>query len=129
MIEILKKIPFFAALSDEDLTAIAKTVTMDYLPQGHTVFKEGDAGDRMYIIKRGQAQVIRGGATLAELNDNDFFGEMALVSDVPRNAEVKITADTEVMVLKKEDFVKLITTNPRIAEMVSFEVVKRAGNL
>ncbi len=129
MIEILKEIPFFSQLSDEDLEAIAETVEMQYFGPEQVVFEEGDYGEEMYIIKRGKVNVIRDYAIIAELSDNAFFGEMALVSEEPRNATVKAMSDVEVLVLKKDDFKRLLETKPSIASVVSYEVVKRANQL
>jgi CRP-like cAMP-binding protein len=127
MIEILKNIPFFAELSDEDLQAIVDKVQMQYFAADHMIFEEGDSGDIMYIIKRGQAQVVRDNTILAVLSDGQFFGEMALVSDEPRNATIKTTTDLEVLTIDKKDFKNLLETKPSIASIVSYEVVKRAN--
>ena len=127
MQEILKNIPFFADLSEEYLQAIIDKVQMQYFDAEHVIFNEGHTGDYMYIIKRGQAQVIRNNTILAVLSDNQFFGEMALVSDEPRNATVKTVTDVEFLTLNKDDFKKLLETNPSIASIVSYEVVKRAN--
>lgn len=127
MIEILKAIPFFTHLSDDDLKAIMANVEMQYFPADYVIFKQGDPGDIMYVIKRGKAQVIRDDNILAVLSDNAFFGEMALVSNEPRNATVKTVTDIEVLTLKKKDFMRLLETNPGIASVVSYEVVKRTN--
>ena len=127
MQEILKNIPFFAGLSDEDLQAIIGMIQMEYFAADHVIFEKGDAGDIMYIIKRGQVQVLRDNTILAVLHDGQFFGEMALVSDEPRNATIKTVTDVEVLTLKKDDFKNLLQTNPSIASIVSYEVVKRAN--
>ena len=129
MIEILKSVPFFAGLGDADLKQIAENVKMDYFPAEHVVFQENDPGDIMYIIKRGQVQVVRDSTILAVLKDGAFFGEMALVSDEKRNASVRTVTDVEVLTLKKEDFMHLMETNSNIASMVSYEVVKRANSV
>lgn len=126
MIQILKNIPFFAQLSEDDLQSILGTVQMQYFPANHLIFSQGDSGEMMYIIKRGKVQVRRDGAILAELSDNDFFGEMALVSDEPRNATVETLEETEVLTLAKDDFKRLISTNPAIASTISYEVIKRS---
>lgn len=127
MIQILKSIPFFAHLPDVDLEAISKNVVMEYYPAGHVLFSEGDPGDKMYVIKSGSVEVIRGQAVIAELGTDRFFGEMALVSDGPRNATIKVKTDAELLVLTKDDFHHLLQTNPTIATMVSYEVVKRVN--
>lgn len=125
MIQILKNVPFFGHLPDLDLEAISKTVTMEYYPAGHVLFSEGDPGDKMYVIKSGSVEVIRGRVIVTELGPDRFFGEMALVSDQPRNATLQVKTDTELLVLPKEDFQHLLKTNPTIATMVSYEAVKR----
>ncbi len=125
MIQILKNIPFFGHLPESDLEAISKTILMEYYPAGHVLFSEGDPGDKMYVIKSGSVEVIRGKAILTTLGPDRFFGEMALVSDLPRNATLKVKTDTELLVLPKEDFQHLLKTNPTIATMVSYEVVQR----
>ena len=127
MIQILKNIPFFSQLPDTDLQAIIEKIQMQYFPADHVIFNAGDPGDLMYIIKRGKVQVIRNNTILAVLSNNQFFGEMALVSDEPRNASVKTVTDLEVLTLRKEDFKRLLSTNPSIASIVSYEVVKRAN--
>ncbi len=125
---ILKKIPFFARLSDSEIAAIVARVKMEYYPAAYTVFKEGDPGQVMYVIKRGQVEVKRGNATVATLADNDFFGELALVSDEARNATVTTATDVELLTLSKDDFRNLLTSNPELASAVSYAAVKRVSH-
>ncbi|MBU0705842.1 cyclic nucleotide-binding domain-containing protein [Patescibacteria group bacterium] len=129
MIEILKKIPFFAQLGDEDMKAIGEKVQMQYFGSEQVIFEQGDYGEEMYVIKRGKVQVLRDFNILAVLSDNAFFGEMALVSEEPRNATIRAVTDVEALVLKKDDFRELLETKPSIASVVSYEVVKRANQL
>ena len=129
MIEILKQIPFFSELSDEDLEAIGQKVQMQYFGPDQVVFEQGDYGEEMYIIKRGKVQVLRDFAIIAELDGNAFFGEMALVSEEPRNASIKAISEVEALVLKKADFRELLESKPSIASAVSYEVVKRSNTL
>lgn len=129
MIEILKQIPFFSELPKEDLEAIGQKVQMQYFGPGQMIFEQGDYGEEMYVIKRGTVHVLRDSTMIAELGEHAFFGEMALVSDEPRNASVKALTEVEALVLKKDDFRLLLETKPTIASMVSYEVVKRANQL
>lgn len=129
MLEILKQIPFFAELSDDDLKAISEMVQMQYFGPDQVVFEQGDYGEEMYVIKRGKVQVLRDDKMIAELAEPSFFGEMALVSEEPRNATIKAMEETETLMLKKEDFRELIQTKPSIASAVSYEVVKRANQI
>jgi len=127
MKEILQKIPFFAQLSESDLAAIIQKVQLEYFGPEQVIFEEGDLGEKMFVIKRGTVQVIRNNVILAALKDGAFFGEMALVSDEPRNATVQAATEVEALTLAKNDFKRLLATNPNIASIVSYEVVKRAN--
>jgi NADH dehydrogenase len=95
---------------------------------GQTVFREGDLGDRIYIILAGKAQVTRGadghGATvLAEIGPGEFFGEMALLGSAPRNATVRCTEATTVLAIPKREFGLLAANVPGLR--ASFEEVMR----
>ena len=129
MLEILKAIPFFNSLNDEVLGKIAEKVQLEYFPAEHTIFDQNDVGEKMYIIKNGKVQVIRNEESIKELENNAFIGEMALVSDEPRNATIKAVTDVELLTLNKYDFKMLMETEGSIAEMVSYEVVKRSNEI
>lgn len=126
MIEILKNIPFFSNLNENDLQEISQMVQLQYFPSNHTIFSEGDEGDLMYVIKRGLVQVFRGSEALGVLKNGAFFGEMALVSNEPRNATLKTVSDLEVLTLGREHLEKLMQNNSSIATQISYEVVKRS---
>jgi CRP-like cAMP-binding protein len=85
----------------------------------------------MYIIKTGIVRIFHQGDTpsfdkeVAMLSDNDFFGEMALISETPRNATAKVVEPVQVFVLSKEDLLKLISENPSIAAKISSEFLDR----
>lgn len=132
LLPILKKIPLFADLNEEQHKDIIQHIVLMYYPQSYTIFKEGDAGDALYILKSGQVSVIKEpkeegdlAQKIAEINTGGFFGEMALVSDVPRNATVKATMDSEVFILNKDDFNKLLSENTVLAQQISATVIAR----
>lgn len=128
MLSILKQIPFFASLDNETHQAIIKNIQMQYYPQGYTLFNEGDEADNMYIIKRGKVGIYIERSQkepVAELHTNDFFGEMALVSNNKRNATAKTLAESEVFVLHKGVFKELMRLNPEIATKISQEIISR----
>jgi len=135
MYGILEKIPLFKDLTDESKALICNNITLQYYPKNHMIFKLGDAGDAMYIIKKGYVKIYLGDSNdpdeqtiLANLTDNAFFGEMALVSEKPRNANALTMADSEVFILKKDDFNNLISNNPSLAEQVSTEFISRVNS-
>jgi len=128
---ILKKIPLFEELSPVEHIEIIKRITMDYYPANQIIFHENEPGDSFFIIKRGVIRIYHEAETPVEevevsmLADNDFFGEMSLIEDKPRNATAKCTEESEVFKLNKDDFHKLISENPGMASHISSEFLKR----
>ena len=128
---LLKTIPLFETLDEQMQSEIIKHTTLEYFPENYVIFKEGDPGDKMFIIKTGIVRIFHAGETasfdkeLAMLGDNDFFGEMALISEAPRNATARTVEPTQVFQIKKDDFINLISTNPAVAEKISKEFLDR----
>lgn len=134
LLPILKQIPLFAGLDANLHQEILQHIVLMYYPVNYILFKEGDQGDALYIIKKGQVEIYHEPKEegdlpqkVAEISDNGFFGEMALVSDVPRNASAKAIVDSEIFILSKDDFKKLLDTNTVLAEQVSSAVVQRVN--
>ena len=92
---------------------------------GQTVFQQGDLGDRIYIVLSGRAEVVReapeGETVLAQVGPGEFFGEMALLGNVPRNATVRCTEATTVLAIPKREFGLLAANLPGLKQ--SFEDV------
>ena len=132
LINILKKIPLFSTLDENLHREIINHIILMYYPVNYVLFREGDEGDAMYIIKKGKVQIYHEpkeegdpSRKVAHLMDNDFFGEMALISEIPRNASAKVTEESEIFILSKSDFKKLLNTNTVLAEQISKTVVER----
>lgn len=132
IIEILKTIPLFENLNDDSAQLISSNITLEYFPENHVIFNQGDAGDAMYIIKKGQIRIYQGNSDdlnsqvdLATLTDNSFFGEMALISETPRNANAVAMVESEVFVLRNSDFYKVINENPNLTEQIGKEFINR----
>ncbi len=131
ILPILKKIPLLEELNEEDHKEIVKHITLEYYPSHHVLFHEGDPGSAVYIVKRGIVRIYHEGASsdedqeIALLADNDVFGEMAIISEKPRNATAQTMEESEIFVLKKDDFVQLIGSNPNMASRISGEFLKR----
>jgi NADH dehydrogenase len=94
---------------------------------GETVFRQGDLGDRIYIVLAGKAEVVRqsptGDQVLAQIGPGEFFGEMALLSSAPRNATVRCVEATTVLGIPKKEFGLLAANLPGLKQ--SFEDVMR----
>lgn len=129
ILPILQKIPLFASLSDIDHREIIDHITLEYFPANMKIFNEGDTGEKMYIIKKGLVKVFKTQnmeqKELAILGENEFFGEMALISDAPRYASVQTLEESEIFTLSKKDFMKLCETNQHMATIINDEFIRR----
>jgi short-subunit dehydrogenase len=114
----LRSIPLFASCPQDDLAAIAASLVPEEAASGDTIFREGDPGDVMYIISTGRVRIVataRAQEAIAELGPGDFFGEMALITGLPRSAGAVATADARLWRLEKEPFDRLIRTYPPLS--------------
>jgi len=102
-------------------------VSHEHFEPGQEVFHQGDLGDRIYIIARGQAEVSRqdGGReiVLAKLEAGEYFGEMALLNQTTRNATVRCLESLDVLSIHKREFSVLAANLPAMRE--SFEQVMK----
>lgn len=119
-IEALRSVPLFASLGDEDARTLRGLLTVRRLPRGALLFRQGDAGDAMFLIEAGRVRVYitdEAGeeVTLAELAHGDFFGEMSLVEGKPRTANVRAVEDTRLAALSREDFIGFVRRNTDVA--------------
>jgi len=86
ILPILQQIPIFKNLDERVHEQIIENITLQFYPANYELFAQGDPGDKMYIIKNGLVKISKDKKEVATLGDNDFFGELDLVSDAPRNA-------------------------------------------
>ena len=76
------------------------------------MIREGEPGDRVYVIRRGRVRVSKRGTQVAELSAGDYFGEIALLRDVPRRATVTAIDDVEILSLERDEFLSAVTGSP-----------------
>ncbi len=91
-------------------------ITTEHFQPGQTVFEQGDVGDRIYVIRQGEVEVMRDGVRLAMLGPGEYFGEMALLSNLPRNAAARATKATDVLTIAKGDLTKLLSSFPELGK-------------
>ncbi|MFT7184576.1 MAG: CRP/FNR family cyclic AMP-dependent transcriptional regulator [Oceanicoccus sp.] len=118
ILAILRTVPLFQSLTEEQHEAIMEHITMEYYPTHYKLFEKGLVGDAMYIIKSGQIRIHNEEQDLATLGEGQFFGEMSLIEDQPRMASAETLSDCEIFVLKREDFSELMGKSPDIAQSV-----------
>ena len=119
--ELLRKVPLFQDMESE-FDTIASYLRPRTVPRGTAIIKQGQAGDSMFLIARGIANVLRedGGEVnqVATLYAGDFFGESALLHSAPRNATSVAATPCSLYELKQEDLYKLMADYPKIAQAV-----------
>eukprot|EP00756_Hemistasia_phaeocysticola_P004273 Hpha_TRINITY_DN12725_c0_g1::TRINITY_DN12725_c0_g1_i1::g.114133::m.114133 len=104
LVDIISKVPLFQTSSPEFAAALVSTLQPLEMEEGSVVCSEGAAGEEMYFVSRGTLNVTVGGATVAQLNESTFFGEICLFFDSPRTATIVTASFTELFVLSKQDF-------------------------
>lgn len=115
----LKSVPLFSGLLLDDMLAVEKAMTPEsYLP-GETIMTEGEDGDRLFLVFRGEVTVHKqqtdgSSRILARLGPGAVFGEMSLFGDEPRSASVSAVTDTDLLALDRDRFQSLAFQRPEI---------------
>jgi MFS family permease len=107
-LRLLSRVPFLRSLPEPALERLARSAERDAAPAGETVVRQHEPGDRFYIVASGELEVCVDGAVIRRLFDGDYFGEIALLHDVPRTATVRARRDSELLALGREDFLTAV---------------------
>lgn len=129
---ILLGMAIFAFVTFRDIRERTESVTEKRFGPGEYVFRQGDVGDRIYVVKTGEVEVIRedpeeGGQLLARLGSGEYFGEMALLSEAPRNASVVAVTEVTTLAISHRDFQSLFSGIPALRQSVDAVMKKRTG--
>src|SRR5262245_17040323 len=108
-LSLLRSSPIFAPLPGTTLEHLAARLVPLRLEPGTVIVREGDPGDRFYLIVEGTVAVSAEGSALSDLGPGDYFGEIALIRDMPRTATVTASTAVVVYVLEREDFLAAVT--------------------
>jgi CRP-like cAMP-binding protein len=96
--------PLFRDLSPAELDVLLSKLQPLEAPTGEAIIRQGERGDRFYVVRSGAVEVERDGQTLARLGPGEAFGEIALMLDVPRTASVLAREPTRLLALEADDF-------------------------
>jgi CRP-like cAMP-binding protein len=131
-VEQLRRIPLFAQIDTSKLKLIAFTSERLAFDAGAALFREGDPGDSAYLILKGKVDVRVGSpsgpVSVAELGENAFVGEMALLCDVPRTASVIAKEPLDTLRIKKDLFFQLLRDLPQMTLEIMRELAERLNN-
>ena len=122
---VLRKVPLFAQMTMDQLEAINQLLKAAQYLRGEVIFEQGDLGDELFILVRGEVRIMLAHGTSEEVELNrlagvSYFGEMAILDDEPRSASVVCNEDSHLLVLKGDQLKELIHQMPEI----SFEIFK-----
>jgi signal transduction histidine kinase len=125
IISILRNAPIFTKADDFVLEKIASVLIEQKVKRGQAIFKKGDEGKEMFIIKDGLIRVHDGNHVLSRLKKGQVFGEFALFDEESRSASVTAEEVTELLVLKQVDFYEVLSENVDVTKGVLKNVIRR----
>jgi len=124
-VRALLEIPLFSGLSKKELDSLARLTTEISVNDGQTLVKQGQLGKEAMIIMSGTAVVRRNGRKIDEMGPGDFFGEMSLIDDMPRNADVIASSDMTLLLMDSKEFSTIFDQYPKVAVKILKVVVER----
>ena len=114
-IALLRSLPLFSPLGAPALEGLARGLAELQSPAGTAVVREGEPGDRFYVVAEGALEVSAQGRELRTIGRGEGFGEIALLENVPRTATVTARTDTRLYALDKPSFLASVSSHPRAA--------------
>jgi MFS family permease len=108
-LSLLRGVSFLAPLPQPTLEHLARRLVSMRVPAGARIFVQGDAGDRFYMVAEGLVEIVRDGVSVTSVPPGGYFGEIALLHDVTRQAGAVAVEDTELFALEGEEFVAAVT--------------------
>jgi CRP/FNR family transcriptional regulator, cyclic AMP receptor protein len=126
-VELLKKVPLFSRLDKKALQDVAYIADELDLPAGKEMATEGDRGREFFVLLDGEAEVKKGETRINTMKEGDFFGEIALVTKMPRTASVIATTDVRVLVITERAFDALLKKSPEVGRSVAEALAERVA--
>lgn len=119
----------FAYLTTVELEHIVKMVSRMPVKKGEVLFREGDAGNELYLVDEGRiaiSKVVKGNLeqVLAHMGPGDYFGEMALLEQIPRTATASAEENTVLLRICREDLFALMERQPKAAAKIMFNLLR-----
>ena len=121
----LETVPLFSSLTKRQLNSIASTAAERTYKAGETIVKQGDKGIGFYLLLDGNADVLKSGQRVGAVHQGQFFGEMALLEEQPRTAEVRASDLCHCLVLSRWEFWGAVGKDPEVLRALLTETVRR----
>src|SRR4051794_28134425 len=121
----LRRTPLFSELSKKELTLLARMSDDIEVDAGKVLCKEGQIGREFFVIVEGKVEVTRKGKPVKRSGGDDFFGEIALLEDIPRPATVPAKSPLRLFVLTSHDFRHLVRASPSVERKVMRSLARR----
>ena len=125
--ELLRRVPLFSRCSKRELAEIASLADEIDLEEGKELTRQGERGREFFVLVDGKAEVRQDGKRLRKLEPGDFFGEISLVSRIPRTATVVATTPVRVLVVTDRAFRTLLERSPEIQLKVLEALAERVA--
>ena len=132
--KIIESVDIFEPLTVEERDAVVKSLVKYIYAPSESILRRGDPGDSMFVISRGKVEVqlpqTNGNLQrVAVLEQGNFFGEMALLTGEPRNADINAIDEVEILEIRKSVLQKLLNENQELAEALSRKLAERQAEL
>jgi signal transduction histidine kinase len=128
-LQAIRESPIFCGLAEEDLRELVDGGRQESVDAGTCLIAEGDPGDSLIVLLDGEMEVVRdtgdGEASLAKFGPGAFVGEMALIDEGPRTATVRATAPSEILVITKAQFDRLLDQSPEACRALIRTILRR----
>lgn len=128
-LDLLRGVPMFAPLGPAPLEQLALGLEPRRFKAGSEIVHQGDPGERFYLIDSGRVEVFEDGELARSEGPGEYFGEIALLRDIPRTATVVATEDVELLALGREDFLDAVTGSPLGSRAAEAVVATRLGSV
>ncbi len=129
-IDNIKTVNIFSSLKYNEIEAISRITSLKHCPKGYVVFQEGEEGNALFIVINGRVKVSIYGEDGREyildvIGKDGFFGELSLIDELPRSANIITTEESTFLVIKRVEFSKLLIDNPLITLSILKTMSKR----
>jgi MFS family permease len=128
-LELLRRVSILSVLPEPTLDRLARALVQVEAAAGEAFIREGEEGDRFYVIESGAVEVTKEGRHIASLGPGDFVGEIALLRNVPRVATVTATQATVLQALDRRHFIPAVTGQGEFGEAADVAISGRLAML